>query len=99
MANTKTKQVVPMSAIQIKQALLAIHPNLTLTLVAKEQGISVNTLSNIIHRRFVGKKGALAICKVLGKTPQEVFPDVPKYAAPVGTTAEAQAILKERLNA
>lgn len=88
-----------MDAIEIKQALIAIHPNLTLTLVAKEQGISVNTLSNIIHRRFTGKGGALAICKVLGKTPQEVFPDVPQYATPVGTTAEAQAILKQRLSA
>jgi len=87
-----------MSAAQIKQALLDIHPSLTLTLVANTQGISVNTLSNIIHRRFTGKKGALALCKVLGKTPREVFPDVPSYAKPTGTTKEAQAILKQRLS-
>lgn len=88
-----------MDATEIKQALIAIHPSLTLTLIAKEKGIALNTLSSVIHRRFVGKSAALALCKVLGKTPTEVFPDVPSYAIPVGTTEEAQAILKQRLSA
>lgn len=88
-----------MDAKEIRQALIDIHPNMTLKLIADDVGIAANTLSNIINRRFTGKSGALAICKVLGKTPEEVFPDVPQYATPVGTKEEAQAILKERLSA
>jgi len=87
-----------MDAKEIRQALLDIHPNLTLTMIAKSEGIALNTLSSVIHRRFVGKSAALTLCKVLGKTPQEVFPDQPNYAIPVGTTEEAQAILKQRLS-
>lgn len=88
-----------MDAKEIKQALIAIHPNLTLALVAKEAGIAATTMSNLINRRFTSKRGALALCKALAKTPQEVFPDVPMYAVPVGSDEEAQAILKKRLSA
>jgi len=94
-----TQKNNPMTAEDIKEALLKVHPNLTLALFAKEAGIAGTTLSNLIHRRFTSKRVALLLCKTLQKTPQEVFPDVPMYSAPTGSDEDAKNIIKQRLNA
>jgi len=38
-----------------------------------------STVCSVIHSRYLSKKIALAICKLIKKTPEQVFPDTEQY--------------------
>lgn len=57
--------------------------------IAKALDANPSTISSVINDRYVSKKIALAICKVINKTPEVVFPNNEKYHANYNPNAES----------
>jgi hypothetical protein len=66
-----------MDSLSIRQAL--ISRGFTYVLIAEQSGINATTISSAVNRTAVSFPAATAVCKCLGKSMKEVFPDVESY--------------------
>ncbi|TMO54112.1 helix-turn-helix domain-containing protein [Pseudoalteromonas phenolica] len=62
----------------------------TLSMVAESLGVNLATVSGVIHGHSKSLRIANAICKIIEKSLQEVFPKTPTYIKPSYISGDAR---------